>query len=117
MYPQAPFIQAAGGITIGNDVLFGPDVKIWSANHRFNDTDKPIRAQGYKYRKVIIGNNVWIASNVFIMPGVEIGDGCIISAGSVVRADKYPPYTILSGNPAVKTGIRKNKNHVNDTRK
>ena len=51
------------------------------------------------------------------MPGVEIGDGCIISAGSVVRADKYPPYTILSGNPAVKTGIRKNKNHVNGTRK
>ena len=110
------FIQAAGGVIIGNDVLFGPDVKIWSANHRFNDTDKPVSAQGYKYRKVTIGNNVWIASNVFIMPGAEIGDGCIVSAGSIVHRDKYPPYTILSGNPAVKTGIRKNKNYVNGTR-
>ena len=109
------FIQAAGGITIGNDVLFGPDVKIWSANHKFNDTDKPISTQGYIYKKVVIGNNVWIGSNVFIMPGAKIGDGCIISAGSVVAGKKIPPLTILAGNPARKIGIRGNKNH--DTEK
>ncbi|MCD4681761.1 MAG: acyltransferase [Bacteroidales bacterium] len=103
------FIQAAGGVIIGDDVLFGPDVKIWSANHRFNDINKPIREQGYIDKKVVIGNNIWIGANAFIMPGANIGDGCIISAGSVVAGRKILPFTILAGNPARKIGTRKNK--------
>lgn len=101
------FIQAAGGVEIGSDVVIGPDVKIWSANHNYFNGNKPIREQGYSFKKVVIGNNVWIASNSFIMPGAEIRDGCIISAGSIVGAKSYPDNTILCGNPARKIGIRK----------
>ena len=99
-------LQAAGEITIGNDVLLGPDVKIWSTNHVFADSHKPVRDQGYEFKPVVIGNNVWIGSNVFIMPGAVIGDGCIISAGSVVGAKILPEYSIVAGNPARKIGSR-----------
>jgi len=101
------FIQAAGGISIGNDVLLGPGVKIWSVNHVFSNADIPVREQGYEFKPVDIGDNVWIGANSFLMPGVDIGDGAIISAGSVVGTKKVPPYAILAGNPARKIGTRK----------
>ncbi len=103
------FIQAAGGVTIGDYTLLGPGVKIWSTNHVFADPDKRIRDQGAEYREVVIGSDVWIGSNSFIMPGTQLGDGCIVSASSVVGAKKYPPYSILMGNPARVIGNRKKR--------
>lgn len=52
-----------------------------------------------KYKKVIIGNDVWIGANVVVMPGIKIGDGAVIGAGSVVTKD-IPKYTIAVGVPA-----------------
>jgi len=100
-------IQASGGIEIGDDLLLGPDVKIWSLNHATDRTDIPIWDQGFEFKKVVIGNGVWVGANTFIMPGAEIGDHVIISAGSVVSGKKVAPYTILAGNPARKVGTRK----------
>mgnify|MGYP001027064583 CR=1 FL=1 len=102
--------QAGGGLTIGDRVAFGPGCKVWTINHKFDDLDTPIMEQGYDFKPVSIGNDVWLAANVFIMPGVEIPDGCIIAAGSVIGVKKYPPYSIISGNPARVIGNRlKNK--------
>ncbi len=101
------FIQATGGVTLGDHVLLGPGVKIWSVNHKANDVDIPIFDQGYDYREVKIGNGVWLGANVFVMPGVEIPEGCVVSAGSVVGVKKYPPYSILTGNPCRVVGNRK----------
>ena len=100
------FFQAGGGIEIGDNTILGPGVRVWSQNHVFADANKPIRDQGYEYKKVTIGRDVWIGANTFIMPGAEIGDGCIISACSVVGAKKIPPYMILAGNPARAVGKR-----------
>lgn len=34
-------------------------------------------------------------------PGTHIGRGCLVAAGAVcVKSKKYPPYTIIGGNPA-----------------
>jgi maltose O-acetyltransferase len=101
------FIQAAGGVTIGDDTLLGPGVKIWSTNHVFADPDRPIRDQGAEYKEVVIGRDCWIGTDSFIMPGTVLGDGCVVSAMSVVGAKKYPPYSILMGNPARVIGNRK----------
>ncbi len=101
------FIQAAGGLTIGDYSLLGPGVKVWTTNHVFADPDTIIREQGAEYRAVTIGRDVWVGSNAFIMPGTELGDGCIVSAGSVVGAKCYPAYSILMGNPARVIGNRK----------
>jgi len=106
---ESNMLQAAGGIEMGDNVLLGPGVKIWTANHVFDDVDRPIIQQGFEYKKVEIGNNVWIGANAFIMPGAVIGEGCIISAGSVIGGKTIPPYKILAGNPARVIGTREPK--------
>ncbi len=53
----------------------------------------------YPFRKVKVGNDVWIGSRVMIMGGVTIGNGAVIGAGAVVTRD-VPPYAIVGGVPA-----------------
>jgi acetyltransferase-like isoleucine patch superfamily enzyme len=108
------FLQASGGIEIGDNVILGPGVKIWSMNHIYNDPDTPVHDQGYEKRAVRIGDDVWIGANAFIMPGADIGDGTVISANSVVGGKTIPPFSILAGNPARKIGIRKKDEGPNE---
>jgi len=100
------FLQGAGGITLADNVLLGPDVKIWSTNHRFDDIEIPILAQGYDDKPIMIGEGVWLGSNVIVLPGVTIPKGCVVGAGSVVGIKKYPEYAILVGNPCRVVGNR-----------
>tara|TARA_R110000868_G_scaffold90110_1_gene250379 strand:+ start:15366 stop:15905 length:540 start_codon:yes stop_codon:yes gene_type:complete len=51
------------------------------------------------FRKIVIGNNVFIGMNVILMPGVKIGDNVVVAAGSVVTKS-VPANTIVGGNPA-----------------
>ena len=101
------FIQAYGGVTIGDNVMTAPGVKIWSVNHNFEDKNVLIANQGVKEAEVIIGNDVWISSNAFILPGVVLPDGVVVSAGSVVGIKAYSSYSILAGNPARVIGSRR----------
>lgn len=83
--------------SIGDYVLMGPDVVIFTMNHKAERVDIHIGAQGMTDRKkVTIGNDVWIGQRVIIMPGVTIGDGCIIAANAVVTKD-CPPFSIVGG--------------------
>ncbi len=93
------FIGVRGDIEIGDNVIFGPRVNVFSENHNFSRLDIPIKEQGVTKSKTVIGNDVWIGANVSIMSGVTIGDGCVIAAGAVVRQD-IEPYTIVGGVPA-----------------
>ena len=84
-------------IAIGDHVLLGPRVGIYTANHAI-DPDE--RVAGACYAKpVTIGNAVWVGGGVTIGAGVTVGDGAIIAAGSVVTRD-VPARTIAAGNPA-----------------
>ncbi|MBB3093692.1 maltose O-acetyltransferase [Actinoplanes campanulatus] len=86
-----------GGITIGDHVLFGPRVGIYTSNHA---VDAAERAAGACYAKpVVIGNNVWVGGGVTINQGVTIGDGAIIGSGSVVTKS-VPAGVIAAGVPA-----------------
>lgn len=51
------------------------------------------------YKKISIGNDVWIGSRVLVLGGVNIGNGAVIGAGAVVTKD-VPPYAIVAGVPA-----------------
>ncbi len=51
------------------------------------------------YKKIKIGNDVWIGQRAIILDGVTIGDGAIIGAGAIVSRD-IPPYAIAVGSPA-----------------
>ena len=86
-----------GGITIGDNVLFGPRVGIYTSNHAIDAAE---RAAGACYAKpVTIGNNVWIGGDVTINQGVTIGDNTIVGSGSVVTRP-IPAGVIAVGSPA-----------------
>ena len=106
------YIQAGGGVKIGSCTLLGPFVKIWTQQHNYKDPNTPIRLQGYNFKPVELGYDVWIAANVFIMPGAKIGNKCIISASTVVGAKTYPDGIILAGYPARKIGERKHTEQI-----
>ncbi len=94
-----------GGVQIGSDVLMGPDVKIITRNHLFEDPTIRISDQGTLFRTITIGDDVWIGANVVILPGVNIGNGSVIAAGAVVTKDVMP-FTIVGGVPAKVIGKR-----------
>ena len=93
------YLECAGGIEIGNDVMIGHGVSILSNSHRFESIDVPMNQQGENYGKVVIGNNVWIGAKVTILHGVTIGDGAIIGAHSFVNKNVLPN-EIVAGIPA-----------------
>ena len=85
-----------GKITIGKNVLFGPNVAIYTAGHPIHPDS---RNSGYEYGiPVTIGDNVWIGGNTVITPGVAIGNNSVIGAGSVVTKN-IPENVIAFGNP------------------
>lgn len=95
-----PNCHIPAGVSIGTRCLMGPDVRMFTRDHRHDDINVPIGFQGRtEVQPIVIGDNVWISACVLIMKGVHIGDGAIIAAGSVVTKD-VPPYEIWGGNPA-----------------
>ncbi len=86
-------------IIIGNNLLMGPGVKIFSSNHMVENTGIPMNIQPYIEKDIIVGNDVWIGSNSVITAGTKIGKGVVIAAGSVVTKD-IPEYAIVGGIPA-----------------
>lgn len=96
---QNCFLQVRGKVNIGNNVILGPGVSIFSENHNFSDHRKFINEQGVTRKGVIIEDGVWIASGSIILDGIKIGNNSIIAAGSVVNKD-VPPFAIVGGVPA-----------------
>ncbi len=84
-------------VTIGNDVLFGPAVQIYTATHPL---DYQTRRKWLELAKPItIGSDVWVGGGAIICPEVTIGDRSVIGAGSVVTKS-IPPGVFAAGNPA-----------------
>jgi acetyltransferase-like isoleucine patch superfamily enzyme len=96
---QNCFIQVRGTVRIGNNVIFGPNVMIFSENHNFSDPNIPIIHQGETRLPVLIQDNVWLGARSVILGGVTVGEGSIVAAGSVVNKD-VPPFSIVGGVPA-----------------
>lgn len=106
-------------VFIGSNILIARGTYLRSANHRFDDPDKPIVEQGYTSKKVnyngkiysiVIADGVWIGANVTILSGAMIGEGAIVGAGSIVTG-AIPPYSIAAGCPARVISTRKKPVH------
>lgn len=83
-------------ITIGKNVMFGPNVSLYTAGHPLHPDS---RNSGYEYGiPITIGDNVWIGGSCVVLPGVTIGDNAVIGAGSVVTKD-IPANVCAAGNP------------------
>lgn len=83
-------------VRIGDYVLFGPAVQIYTATHPVNALE---RRHGLESGKpVIIGHDVWIGGGAIVCPGVTVGARSHIGAGSVVTRD-IPDDVFAAGNP------------------
>lgn len=84
-----------GGITLGDNVLIGPDSRLITVNHL---TD-PQNRRGVAVAPIVIKKNAWIGANVSILPGVTIGENAIVAADATVTRD-VPKNAVVVGSPA-----------------
>ncbi len=92
---EGALIMAAGGITIGDDVMIAAGCRITSSTH---DKD-PGRRSTLIYQPIRIEDNVWLGISATVLPGVTIGRDAIVGAGAVVTRDVAPGATVV-GVPA-----------------
>lgn len=76
-------------ITIGENVLFGPNVSLYGAIHPMD----PAKRRGLKGpeagKEIYIEDDVWIGAGVSILGGVRVGRGSTVGACSVVTKVSY----------------------------
>lgn len=86
-----------GRIEIGNHVLIGPQVGIYSVNHPLN---ADLRRTGLEYASYIkIGDDCWIGGHASINPGVTLGNRVVVASGSVVT-ESFGDDVLIAGVPA-----------------
>jgi len=84
------YINAYGGLILGNNVNIGQNTVITTTNHNIYDH----RKISTKKMGIVIGNNVWIGANCSIVAGVKIGNNVTIGAGCTIRKN-IPSNTIV----------------------
>lgn len=93
-------INAWREVYIASNVLIGDRVVILDADHLFDRSDLPIRAQGDAFKGAVsLLEGCWIAAGAVILPGVTIGCNSIVAANAVVSND-VPRRCLVGGVPA-----------------
>lgn len=96
---QQCFIMGAGGLTIGDYVGIGPQVKIHPCLHKNDRLDIPTSFQKIVFDPIEIETDVNIGIGAMIMHGVTLRTGSIVGTNAVVTKS-FPEYSILAGIPA-----------------
>lgn len=86
-------LYSLGEIVIGENSVVSQKSYLCAADHDYLKEDFPIRD-----RKIIVGDQVWIAADVFIAPGVTVASGAVIGARSSVFRD-MPEGMVCYGYP------------------
>ncbi|MEN8134065.1 MAG: acyltransferase [Thermodesulfobacteriota bacterium] len=99
------YINAIGGIDIGDFVLLGSNVTISSGIHPINGELPPVFARPTVPQKITIEDDVWIAAGAVILPGVTLRRGTVVGANAVVTKNTEE-YGVYAGAPAKKIRLR-----------
>lgn len=91
------FFDAAGGITIGDDVAVGMRTMFITGSHEIGGPGR--RAGRDVASRICVGDGVWIGAAVILLPGVSIGSGCVLASGSVVTSNCEAD-GVYAGSPA-----------------
>lgn len=86
-----------GPVSIGKNVLIGPNVSLYTVNHAIDSTERVAGLE--KALPINVADNVWLGGSVVVLGGVSIGKNSVIGAGSVVTHD-IPDNVVAIGNPA-----------------
>lgn len=97
-------IGAKNRIHLESDVIVAQDVLIVDQNHAYEDTTIPIGDQGFtKGGTIRIGQGSYVGHGAAIISSrgdLVLGRNCYVAAHAVVTRSA-PPYSVLSGNPAM----------------
>lgn len=90
-------INVLNKIEIGNDTMFGENVKLYDHNHGYKSKNIKFKDQSYNKGQIKIGCYCWVGSNVIILKDVNIGDNCVIGANNIIHKD-IPSNTMVKVN-------------------
>ncbi len=99
------YINAIGGITIGDHVLIGSNVTISSGRHPIDGEFPPVFARPAEPLPIAIEDDVWIGAGAVIMPGITLRKGTVVGANAVVTRSTEE-YSVVAGAPARKIRSR-----------
>ena len=109
------FNTRSGSITIGENTVFGEDVKVLTGKHMNIEEASLAKVELHHVplsgRDIRIGSGCYIGTGAIIAGPVAIGDYAVVGAGSVVTKD-IPPRTFAAGVPA--RVIRALRKHESD---
>lgn len=100
------YINAFGGIEMGDYVLIGSNVTISAGMHEIEGEEPPVFARPSVPKAIHIEDDVWIGAGAVILPGVVLRRGSVIGANSVVANDTEE-YSVNVGAPARKIRTRR----------
>lgn len=75
-------LYSLGDIIIGKNTVISQKSYICTGTHDYSKIDFPILE-----KKIVIGDECWIATDVFVSPGVTINNGVVVGARSTVIND------------------------------
>jgi acetyltransferase-like isoleucine patch superfamily enzyme len=105
------FIQAHGGVSIGNYVGIASGSKLYSLSHHYKSLDDednvlykfspraPDLEQSLIIGPIVMEDNSALGLNSIVLPGATIGKNSWVGVNSSVLQD-IPPNSIAGGNPA-----------------
>lgn len=79
------WINAAGGLTIEDEVMLGPFVVVVTGDHVFKNGSA--RFSGGVRGLIKLEKGCWIAAHAVITRGVTVGAGALVAANAVVTKD------------------------------
>jgi UDP-2-acetamido-3-amino-2,3-dideoxy-glucuronate N-acetyltransferase len=116
-------VVVMGGVTIGNNVKIQNNVSVYEGvvleddvfcgpsmvfTNVMNPRSHVVRKN--EYRRTLVRRGASFGANCTIVCGITIGEYAFIGAGAVVTRD-VPPYALMTGVPAKRTGWMSAQGH------
>jgi len=97
---EAVWIDNLDDVEIGDNACISQGALLLTGNHNYKRSTFDLMTG-----KIILEEGVWIGAKTIVAPGIKCLSHSVLSAGSVLSSD-MDPYSVYSGNPAVKIRTR-----------
>jgi acetyltransferase-like isoleucine patch superfamily enzyme len=97
---QHCFFVGKGGLSIGDNCLFGAGTKVITSDHVADNIEEPVFNQGLKFKKVVIESDVWFGFDVKVLAGSVIRKSSVIGTNTLINSIEVEEYSVMAGTPA-----------------